>query len=359
VDEAQEFVGSLCGGGGTEMLEGIRRALEADHDPKYLQMYVFLTDGYVGNEDEILRMVKEDRGEARFFVFGIGGSVNRYLLDGVAELGGGASHEVLPRDEQHAGRAVETLFDMIDSPVLVDVGIDWNGLPVTDVFPSKLPDLFAGQTINVLARYTEPARGTAYVEARVGTRRLRVPVEVDLPELEPANAALAPIWARWRIDELSEEELTADEARRAELKRLITELALDFRLMSQYTAFVAVDESRVVGDGTPLRVLQPVELPEGVSYEGVFGEVPVGLPVDLPAWGVSLQTAQSGAVRVGAVLLNGPAAKAGVAPGATLRTVNGTLVNDLRHLEGLLLQAGGATVRVGFEPGGEVELPLP
>ena len=157
IEEAQGFVGSLCGGGGTEMLEGIRRALRADHDPKYLQMFVFLTDGYVGNEDEILRMVKEERGEARFFVFGVGSSVNRYLLDGIAEFGGGAAHEVLPRDEQQAGRAVETLFDAIDSPVLVDVKIDWNGLPVTDVYPSKLPDLFAGQTVNVLPA-TAPAR---------------------------------------------------------------------------------------------------------------------------------------------------------------------------------------------------------
>ncbi|MBI5489352.1 MAG: VWA domain-containing protein [Deltaproteobacteria bacterium] len=358
VEEAQDFVGSLCGGGGTEMLEGIRRALEAEHDPKYLQMFVFLTDGYVGNEDEILRMVKEERGEARFFVFGIGSGVNRYLLDGIAEFGGGASHEVLPRDEQHAGRAVETLFDMIDSPVLVDVRIDWNGLPVTDVYPSKLPDLFAGQTINVLARYTAPARGTAYIEARVGDQRLRVPVDVDLPETEPANEALAPIWARWRIDELSDEELSADENAKAELKRQITELALDFRLVSQYTAFVAVDESRVVGDGSPLRVLQPVELPEGVSYEGVFGEAAIGLPVDVPLWGLTLQTGRSGAVRVGAVYVGGPAAQAGIAAGATLRTVNGTLVNDLRHLEGLLLQAGGSIVLVGFEPGGEVELPM-
>jgi len=303
-------------------------------------------------------MVKEERGEARFFVFGIGSGVNRYLLDGIAEFGGGASHEVLPRDEQHAGRAVETLFDMIDSPVLVDVRIDWNGLPVTDVYPSKLPDLFAGQTINVLARYTAPARGTAYIEARVGDQRLRVPVDVDLPETEPANEALAPIWARWRIDELSDEEITADESAKAELKRQITELALDFRLVSQYTAFVAVDESRVVGDGRPLRVLQPVELPEGVSYEGVFGEAPVGLPVDVPLWGLTLQTGVSGAVRIGAVYVGGPAAQAGIAAGATLRTVNGTLVNDLRHLEGLLLQAGGAVVHVGFEPGGEVELPM-
>ncbi|MBI5500431.1 MAG: PDZ domain-containing protein [Deltaproteobacteria bacterium] len=358
VDEAKRFLDQLCGGGGTEMLAGVQRALRADHDPKYLQMYVFLTDGYIGNEDEILRTIKEERGEARFFGFGVGSSVNRYLVDGIGEFGGGDSYAVLPRDPDHAGKAVQHLFDMIDSPILVDAKIDWNGLPVTDQFPAKLPDLFAGQTINVVARYTAAAEGTAYIEARVGAEHVRLPVAVRLPEREDGNAALAPIWARWRIAELSKEFVTADGDRQDELKRAITDLAVEFRLVSQFTAFVAVDESRIVGDGTPVRVVQPVELPEGVSYEGVFGESPVGDAFEVPAWGMTLQMSQSGKVRVGAVLLNGPAAQAGIAAGSTITRVDNTMVHDLVHLEGLVLQ-GGRTLKITFEPGGEVELPGP
>ncbi|NMC68452.1 MAG: VWA domain-containing protein, partial [Myxococcales bacterium] len=356
VEKARAFLDELCGGGGTEMLEGVRRALRGEHDPRFLQMYVFLTDGYIGNEEEILRVVKEERGEARFFAFGTGSSVNRYLIDGIGEFGGGASHVVLPRDEDQTGRAVQRLFEMIDSPVLVDVRIDWNGLPVEDVYPSRLPDLFAGQTINVVARYTRPARGTAYIEARVGAERVRLPVEVDLPEAQPDHAALAPIWARWRIDELSDEMIGADETRRAELERQITELAVDFRLVSQCTAFVAVDESRVVGDGSPRRVVQPVELPEGVSYEGVFGERPVDRPFEIPAWGMTLQETESGRIRVGAVRPGSPAAAAGVAAGATVSTVDRTVVHGLEHLEGLLLQSSG-TVHLELDPGGTVDLP--
>ncbi|MDI7269579.1 MAG: hypothetical protein QME96_16450, partial [Myxococcota bacterium] len=358
VAEARRFVDSLCGGGGTEMLEGIRRALRGRHDPKYLQMYVFFTDGYVGNEEEIVRMVKEERGEARFFAFGIGFSVNRYLIDGVAEHGGGASHVVLPRDEDHSGKAVKRLFDLIDSPVLVDVSVDWNGLPVEDVYPRRPADLFAGQTIALVARYSRPARGTAYVEARVGARRVRLPVDVDLPGADEGNAALAPIWARWRIAELSKDMLTAGQSRGEELKRAITDLAVEFRLVSQYTAFVAVDESRVVGDGRPLRILQPVEMPEGVGYEGVFGERPVGSVVKIPAWGVRLQATRDGRVRVGAAFQGGPVAAAGIREGAAVTAVDRTAVHDLRHLEGLLLQ-GGRTVRVTFDPGGDVDLPAP
>jgi len=359
VEEAKRFVSQLCGGGGTEMLAGIRRALQAEHDPKFLQMYVFLTDGYIGNEDEIMRIVKQERGEARFFVFGVGSSVNRHLVEGVAEAGAGAWHAVLPRDEDHAGKAVQKLFDLIDSPVLVDVKVDWNGLPVEDVYPSKLPDLFAGQTINLVARYTRAAEGTAYVEARVGARQVRLPVAVRLPEAEAENAALAPIWARWRISDLSEDLLMADtDAKRGELKKKITDLAVEFRLVSQFTAFVAVDDSRVVGNGRPLRVVQPVELPEGVSYEGIFGEQPVGETFEVPGWGVTLQMSQSGKVRVGSVRLNSPAAQAGVTAGATITRVDNTLVHDLVHLEGLVLQ-GGRTVELTFEPGGQVALPSP
>ncbi|MBN1770756.1 MAG: PDZ domain-containing protein [Deltaproteobacteria bacterium] len=359
VEEAKRFVSNLCGGGGTEMLAGIRRALQGEHDPKFLQMYVFLTDGYIGNEDEIFRIVKQERGEARFFVFGVGSSVNRHLCEGVAEAGGGAWHAVLPRDEDHAGKAVQRLFDMIDSPVLVDVKVDWNGLPVQDVYPRKLPDLFAGQTINLVARYTRAAEGTAYVEARVGARQVRLPVAVRLPEAEAGNAALAPIWARWRISDLSEDLVMADtDAKRGELKKQITDLAVEFRLVSQFTAFVAVDDSRVVGDGRPLRVVQPVELPEGVSYEGIFGEQPVGEAFEVPGWGVTVQMSQSGKVRVGSVRLNSPAAQAGIAAGATITRVDNTLVHDLVHLEGLVLQ-GGRTVELTFEPGGAVSLPSP
>ncbi|HUO52904.1 MAG TPA: VIT domain-containing protein, partial [Gemmatimonadaceae bacterium] len=191
VAAAKAFLAHLNAGGGTEMLAGVERALHARHDARYVQMYVFLTDGYVGDETRILSTIKQDRGDARFFGFGIGSAVNRYLIDGIGEVGGGESFVMIPRDSGYVDRGVSRLFDAIDSPVLVDAAVDWNGLPVEDAYPSKLPDLFAGQTIDVIARYTSPARGTIYVTGRVGSRRVRWPVRVELPEREPDHAALA------------------------------------------------------------------------------------------------------------------------------------------------------------------------
>jgi predicted metalloprotease with PDZ domain len=114
-----------------------------------------------------------------------------------------------------------------------------------------------------------------------------------------------------------------------------------------------------VGDGKPLRVMQPIEMPDGVSYEGVFGEQPTHVPESIAKWGLSVALTVKGNIRVGKVAEGGEAARAGVAPKAKVVSVNGTKVNDLIHMEGLLLQARGPEVKVVFDPGGEVVLPMP
>ncbi|MGV8041927.1 MAG: VIT domain-containing protein [Thermoanaerobaculaceae bacterium] len=271
VAEAKRYLSNLYGAGGTEMLAGLRRAITGAHDPARLQMYVFCTDGFVGDEERILAFVQQERGEARFFAFGIGSSVNRHLIDGIGRLGGGASMVVLPRELGAAERVADRFFSMIDAPVLVDAAIDWNGLPVADAYPSRLGDLFTGGAFNVVARYTRKAAGTAYLTGRLGTRTVRFPIEVKLPRQATDHPELAPVWARQRIADLSVQMLTADAARAAELKKTITELAIEYRLASPFTSFVAVDESEVHGDGKPKRVNQKVPMPQDVRHEGVFG----------------------------------------------------------------------------------------
>jgi len=272
VATAKEFLSTLRGSGGTEMLAGLKRAITGTHDPARLQMYVFCTDGFVGDEERILAFVQQERGDARFFAFGIGSSVNRYLIDGIGRLGGGASIAVLPREAASAERAAAKFFSMIDAPVLVDAAIDWNGLPVADAYPERLGDLFTGGAFTVVARYTGSASGTAYLTGRLGTREVRFPIGVDLPAEAKEHPELAPVWARRRIVDLSEEMLTASGERAAELKKAITDLAVEYRLASQFTSFVAVDESEVRSGGKPMRINQPVPMPQDVRYEGVFGK---------------------------------------------------------------------------------------
>lgn len=357
VMEAKHYLNDLRGGGGTEMLAGIKRALAARHDSGRLQMFVFCTDGYVGDEARILKTVKEERNKARFFAFGIGNAVNRYLIRGVGEYGGGRSLIVMPRDSESCSRAASTFFEFVDSPVIVDAKIDWNGLPVKDAYPSKLGDLYAGSTIDVIARYDRKAEGVAYVTGRLGKRSVKFPVEVVLPEKEKANSQLETLWARYRIHDLMGKYLSADDSGKSRLKKQVTKLAVNYRLASAFTAFVAVDSSRIVGDGHPLRIMQPVEMPEGVSYEGVFGEPGRGPVYFIPSWGIRLQETTGGQLKV-AEVKDGSAGKAGLKPGAKIVSVNGVKVSDTSSLETVLMQTSGNKVKVVFRPGGKIVLPL-
>ncbi|MCC6574042.1 MAG: PDZ domain-containing protein [Planctomycetes bacterium] len=364
VSIAKEYVKSLKGGGGTEMLAGLKRALRARHDPKFLQMYAFFTDGQIGDEEAILKTIKEEKNGARFFCFGTGGSVNRYLCDGISEHGDGRTIYCIPREQSQTEKATALFFQSIDAPVLCDISIDYNGLPMTDVYPAQVKDLFAGQPIMLKGRYSKGARGTLFVNGRIGARKVSIPVEVNLPEKEPRNECLAPIWARARIAELSGDMIGKPAEEQKPIIEQITNLACEFRLMSQYTAFVAVDESRIVGDGKPLKVMQPVELPEGTTHDQFEGGAANARSIN--AWGITVAQNKQGGVAIVAVNKDGAADKAGVAVGKLVASIDGVAVTGVNHLESLLLQTSGKETVVGLlNPGAEatniakVKLPRP
>lgn len=193
---------------------------------------------------------------------------------------------------------------------------------------------------------------------RIGDRRVRYPVRVTLPEREAEHAALAPTWARYKIADLSGRQLAADSADKLGFETAITDVAMHYHLVSQYTAFVAVDESRIVGNGQPRRIMQPVELPEGVSYQGIFGEPCVGEPMRIGAWGIDVQETQSGKLRVGDVTADSRAAKAGIRKGAVVKRVNGVAITDVSTLEHVLMQSAGS-VTIEVESAGRITLQAP
>ena len=361
IEKARAFLKQRKAGGGTEMLAGLKRALAAEHDPAYLQMYTFFTDGYIGNEADIHKTVKENSNAARFFAFGIGSSVNRHLIDGISENGRGKAHYCFPRDKKMGDRAAKTFYDMIDSPVLCDIEIDWNGLPVKDVY-GDVNDLFAGQPIQLCGRYEGSGEGTIYINGRVGANYITIPVNVVLPEKEERNECLGAIWARKRISDIEKQLLTKPDDK--QLEQQGEDLALEFNLMSRWTSFVAVDESRIVGDGSPMKVMQPVEMPEGVDREGIEGTM-TGKPMSIGGWGMVVMQNKQGGVAVVFLDEGREAQKAGVNVGDLIATIDGVAVMGLSHLNGLLMQTSG-NVKVGFNiPEGEahkiqeVELPQP
>ncbi|HWN69904.1 MAG TPA: VIT domain-containing protein, partial [Haliangium sp.] len=261
-----DWLDTLTAAGGTEMVTGIRAALDVPHDPARLRITVFLTDGYIGNEDEILAMVARHMGDARLFSFGVGSAVNRYLLEEMAAMGRGAVQFVRPDEDTEA--AVRRFHDRIDAPVLTDLRVDWKGLAVADTVPGRVPDLFAGQPLVLSGHYTRPGRATITVHGRQAGRPVSFDVPVDLPAHAPARPAIARVWARSRIAELERALVrNLDPA----VENQIIDLALRHQLMSRYTAFVAVDDSRATAGGAARKVKVPVDVPEHVRGIGAGG----------------------------------------------------------------------------------------
>jgi len=267
------YIDALSGEGGTMMIEGIRAAIGYPEDPDRMRYVIFLTDGFIGNEAEILGELRSTLGEdTRLFSVGVGSSPNRYLIEGLAEEGRGHAYYV--GLEEDPSEAVESIYGKINDPYLVGIDIDWGDLEVFDVYPSRIPDLYAGEPLVLVGRYSGSGSETVRITGRVAGRTWEEELSVSLPSHEEGNDVVATLWARNRIHELSRRMYDSygyaeyDE----EIVEEITDTALDYQIMSDYTSFVAVcEEVRTDPDGNPVRVQVPVNMPDGVSYEGVFG----------------------------------------------------------------------------------------
>ena len=314
IDAAQEFLSSLQGRGGTEMMKAIDAALVQtqpvleEGEPAPIRVVCFMTDGYVGNDMAIIDAVKNNAGTTRVFSFGIGNSVNRFLLDGMAQAGRGEVEYVTLESQGDA--AAERFHERILAPVLTDIEIDWGELPVADVYPKLIPDLFAAKPIMIHGRLTGRPEGVITLRGNTGAGPYESQIVASAPADATDHEALASLWARAKVAYLMMQDYDAAQSGQfpEELKRQVTDLGIEFRLMTQFTSFVAVEEMTVTVGGEPTKVTVPVEMPEGVSYEGVFGKkLEAGTRMRLQALGYTVGGAGTVAGGVG----GGPAAPKG------------------------------------------------
>ncbi|TVQ18352.1 MAG: VWA domain-containing protein [Leptolyngbya sp. DLM2.Bin15] len=264
------YVDQLTANGGTELLNGIRAVLDFPPAPEgRLRSVVLLTDGYIGNDAEIIAEVQQRLAPGnRLYSFGVGSSVNRFLLDRLAEAGRGTSQVI--RHDEPSGEVADRFFRQINNPVLTAIEVTWEGEgDAPEIYPSAIPDLFAEQPLVIFGRKTDGQSGVLRIR---GTAAGGVPFDETLAvnfESRPSQGAIAQLWGRARIKDLMNQ-LYAMET--VEGVNAVTQTALAYRLLSQYTAFVAVtEEVRVDPDGTRRTVEVPVELPDGVRHEGIFG----------------------------------------------------------------------------------------
>jgi len=271
IARAQEFLAGRRGGGGTEMMKAIRAALDPSGDTGKVRIVCFMTDGYVGNDFEIIAEVKK-HPEARVFSFGIGSSVNHFLLDKMAAEGRGEVEYVGLNDDGSA--AARRFHERVRNPLLTDIHLEYGNMPVNEVYPQRIPDLFAAQPVIVHGRYDRGTTGVWKLRGKMSGRDFVREIKVSLPDSDASHDALASVWAREKIEDLMSRDWAGLQARHpgaSEYEPEITRLGLEFALMTQFTSFVAVEEKTVTKGGKPVVVEVPVEMPEGVSHQGVFG----------------------------------------------------------------------------------------
>jgi Ca-activated chloride channel homolog len=270
---ARTVLDASHGGGGTVMMNAIRAALEPSDSQDHMRVVCFLTDGFVGNDLEIIGEVQK-HPNARVFAFGVGTSVNRFLIEGMAKAGRGESEVISINESAKADAAAHRLYERLRAPLLTDVSIDWGGLPVAEVYPRMLPDLYSGNPLVITGRYTAATNGTIHIRGkRAGADFVRA-IPVSLSATAGSYRIQSSFWARGKIDDLMSQDWAGlqNGNMRPELQKEITQLGLDYRLMTQFTSFVAVEEQVVTKDGKPQRVEVPVEMPAGVTYDGIFAD---------------------------------------------------------------------------------------
>ena len=258
------------GGGGTRMLEVIQRAMSIPAADEISRSFVVITDGYVSIELDAFQHVRDNLNHANFFAFGIGSSVNRFLIEGLARAGRGEPFVVT--DPRTAAATAERFQRYIQSPVLTGIELDFGDLEVYDVEPQTAPDLLAERPLIVFGKWRGEPGGTVTVRGYGGdgefVRAMPVPTGSELT----ANPALRYLWARDRVASLGDFEKLAPNAERA---RQITTLGLTYNLLTAYTSFVAVDTEIANATGESETVKQPLPLPQGVSNHAVGGGVPI------------------------------------------------------------------------------------
>jgi Ca-activated chloride channel family protein len=264
ITNARDYVATLEAVGGTEMLPALHAALDDSHQKDGLRQIVFLTDGEISNERQMLEVIASRRDRSRLFMVGIGSAPNTYLMNKASELGRGTFTHIGAVEE--VNERMRELFEKLESPIVTNVKASFSqeGISLT---PGLLPDLYQGEPL-VLAARTKQVSGTMTIEGTVGNR----PWTVTLP-LDAASPAegISKIWARRKIDD-AEVDMKLGKITALAADTRILSLALEHHLVTRLTSLVAVDRTPSRPVNVPLtRADIPLQLPAGWDFETLFG----------------------------------------------------------------------------------------
>lgn len=250
IDMAIDMIENLDAGGGTQLLPALQQALNMDGTEGYSRTFVILTDGYVTVEKEAFDLIRENLNEANFFSFGIGTSVNRHIVEGIAYVGEGEAFVVT--DQVDANEMAATFKTYIERPVLTNIEAIFDGIEVYDVEPLTVPDVFAERPIIIYGKYHNPAQGNITIQGDYANGVVSSSLDFsDYTVNTDENIALKYLWARKRIKLMSDYGIASNESDTVSIEEEITLLGLKYSLITEFTSFVAVDSNAVSTSSDP------------------------------------------------------------------------------------------------------------
>lgn len=260
INEAIKFINRQQGSGGTELLPALKTALNLPFTEGYSRSVVIATDGYVDVEKEAFDVIRQNLSKANFFAIGIGSSVNRYLIEGMAHVGMGIPFIATNQNEgqQLSGK----IIDYIENPVLTGISLKFQGFETYDVEPLSIPDVLSNRPVVVFGKWKGKPSGSLYLKSTSANGNYEKRIDIASVNPDKSNIALTYLWARERIKFLDDYASFGDNAA---IKKEVTELGLKYNLLTQYTSFIAIDENIRNKDGKSTTVVQPLPLPQGVS----------------------------------------------------------------------------------------------
>lgn len=276
IQKAMELIDQESGGGGTELGAALRSAVSTPIKPGFSRSVITITDGYISEEKEIFGIIHENLGNTNFFSFGIGDSVNRYLIDGIAKAGQGEAFVVT--DSEDAAGTAERFRTYVQAPLLTDIKVDFDGFDAYEVEPPVVPTLFARRPIILFGKWRGQQAGTIRITGQMGGEGLNSTdgepgfvqeIDVAAIEAQENSHALPYLWARKKVERLMDYGAPATDS--ALTKKIVTAIGLKYSMMTPYTSFVAVTETIRNPEGEGKDVTQPSALPLHVSSLAVGG----------------------------------------------------------------------------------------
>ena len=265
IDDALSFISTLQGAGGTELLPALQKALAYPIQNNFSRIFVIATDGYVSVESQAFELIRNNLNKANFFAFGIGSSVNRFIIEGIAHAGIGEPFIVL--NDKEAKEKADLFREYVANPVLTNISASFNGISVSDIEPPTIPDVFSERPILIFGKWEKPLQGSLTLSGIAGSNT-PYSKKLEFGNYPPSekNKALSYLWARQRLQLLSDYASAADEEK---TKKEIIDLGLKYNLLTKYTSFIAVDSIKRNESGEVTTVVVPNPMPQGVSDKAI------------------------------------------------------------------------------------------